>query len=109
MPNSRSCDEFSVEEFQRLQIVLFTLRDPKTNAVTTTTADVQHVPRVLDVLAKEWVLLNAEAARDPELTRMHREISSGPTHCLHCLRVLRTYVGQGTVGDDKLASTTATR
>ena len=36
MPNSRSCDEFS----ERLQIVLFTLRDPELNAVNNATADV---------------------------------------------------------------------
>ena len=36
MPNSRSCDEFS----ERLQIVLFTLRDPELNAVYNATADV---------------------------------------------------------------------
>ena len=31
MPNSRSCDEFSVSELQRIQIVLFTLRDLELN------------------------------------------------------------------------------
>ena len=36
MPNSSSCDEFS----ERLQIVLFTLRDPELNAVYHATADV---------------------------------------------------------------------
>ena len=36
MPNSRSCDEFSV----RLQVVLFTLRDPVLNPVYNATADV---------------------------------------------------------------------
>ena len=36
VPNSRSCDEFS----ERLQIVLFTVRDPELNAVYNATADV---------------------------------------------------------------------
>merc|ERR1711916_116456 len=63
VPNSRSCDEFSVEELQRLQIVLFTLRDPELNAVYNGTADVRHVPRELEVMAREWESLNAEAAR----------------------------------------------
>ena len=36
MPNSRSCDDFS----ERLQIVIFTLRDPELNAVYNTTVDV---------------------------------------------------------------------
>ena len=36
MPNSRSCDEFS----ERLQTVLFTLRDPELNAVYNANADV---------------------------------------------------------------------
>ena len=36
MPYSRSCDEFS----ERLQIVLFTLRDPELNAVYNASADV---------------------------------------------------------------------
>ena len=40
MPNSRSCDEFSVSELQRLQNVLFTLRGPELNAVYNATADV---------------------------------------------------------------------
>ena len=38
--NSRSCDEFSVLELQRLQIVLVTLRDTELNAVYNGTADV---------------------------------------------------------------------
>ena len=42
IPNSRSCDEFSV----RLQIVLFTLGDLELNAVSDTTTDVLHVPSI---------------------------------------------------------------
>ena len=80
VPNSRSCDEFSVEEFQRLQIVLFTLRDPKMNAVYNDTADVQHVPRELGVMAKDWVLPSAEAARDPRAgSHTSRDIFGPPT------------------------------
>ena len=33
------------------------------------------MPRELDVMAKEWVLLNKEATRDPELARIHREFA----------------------------------
>ena len=40
MPNSRSCDEFSISELQHIQIVLCTLRDPELNAVYNGTADV---------------------------------------------------------------------
>ena len=65
MPNSSSCDEFS----ERLQIVLFTLRDPELNAVYHATADVLLVPRELEVIAMEWESLNAKA----ELARMHRD------------------------------------
>ena len=36
MPNGNSCDEFSV----RLQVVLFTLRDPELNSVHRANADV---------------------------------------------------------------------
>ena len=69
MPNSSSCDEFSV----RLQIVLFTLGDPELNAVYNGTADVRYVPRELEVMAKQWESLNAKAVRDFELARMHRD------------------------------------
>ena len=61
-PNSRSCDEFSVDELlQRLQSVLFTLRDPKLNAVHNGTAHERHFPREMEVVAREWESLNAEA------------------------------------------------
>ena len=39
MPNSNTCDDFSVSELQRLQIVLFTQRDPGLYAVYHATAD----------------------------------------------------------------------
>ena len=69
IPNSNSFDEFSVLELQGLQIVLFTPRDPELNAVYNTTADVLHVPRVLEVMARGWESLNAKA----EVPRMHRD------------------------------------
>ena len=54
----------------------------------------------LDVMAREWEVLNAKAARDPELARMHREISSVPSHCQ---RVPRTHVARATsVTTDRL-------
>ena len=65
MPNSNSFDEFS----ERLQIVLFTLGDPELNAVYNTSADVLHVPRVLEVMTRGWESLNSKA----ELARMHRD------------------------------------
>ena len=37
------------------------------------TADVRYVPRELEVIAREWESLNAEAAHDPELACMHRD------------------------------------
>ena len=48
MPNSHSFDEFS----ERLQIVLFTLRDPELNAVYSSNADVRHVQRELEVMPR---------------------------------------------------------
>jgi hypothetical protein len=72
-PNSRSCDEFSVEELQRLQIMLFMLRDPQLNTVYDSSADARRMPHDIEVMSKEWESLNAEAARDPELARMHRD------------------------------------
>ena len=54
LPNIRSCGEFSAQELQRLQIVLFTLRDPELNAVYNGNADVWHVPRELEVMTREW-------------------------------------------------------
>ena len=75
MPNSNSFDEFS----KRLQIVLFTQGDPELNAVYNTTADVLHVPRVLEVMAKGWESLNAKA----EVARVHRD-----GHCLEAMIVV---------------------
>ena len=48
----------------------FTLRDPEFNAVYNATADVWHVQRELEVLAREWESLNAKA----EVARVHREM-----------------------------------
>ena len=76
MLNSRRCDEFS----EHLHIVLFTLGDPELNAVYNTTADVLHVPPVLEVMARGWESLNAKA----ELARMHRDG--------HCHEAVRWYV-----------------
>ena len=35
--------------------------------------DVRHVPRELEVIAREWESFNAEAAHDRELACMHRD------------------------------------
>ena len=37
------------------------------------TADARHVPRELEVVAREWESLNVEIVRDSELARMHRD------------------------------------
>jgi len=37
------------------------------------TADVRHVPRELEVVAREWESMNVEIVRDSELARMHRD------------------------------------
>ena len=64
----RACDsdESSVEELQRFQVVLFTLRDPELNAVHDDTTDVRHMLREPEVMVREWESLNVEVARDPE-------------------------------------------
>ena len=55
-PTAAVFDEFS----ERLQIVLFTIRDPL-NALYSGIADVRHVPRELEVMPREWESLNAKA------------------------------------------------
>ena len=44
----------------------------------------RHVPRELEVTAREWESLNAEAARDSELACMHRDG--------HCRKAMMWYV-----------------
>ena len=77
-------------------------RDPTFNAVHNETADVQHVPRELSVMARESQFLTVEAAHDPELARMYRFGSHTQSARSEDI------CGQGSVGDDRLASTTAT-
>jgi len=72
-PNSRDCESFSVEELQRLQITLFMLRDPQLNTVYNGSADRRQMQHDIEIMSKEWESLNAEAAHDPELARMHRD------------------------------------
>jgi hypothetical protein len=72
-PNSKDCDEFTVEELQRIQIMLFGLRDPELNTVYNQTADKRRMQHDIEVMSKEWKALNDEAAKDPELARMHRD------------------------------------
>lgn len=67
-PNSRSCDEWTVEELQKLQHFLLFLRDPQLDALYQSTQD----KRALAV-DQEWALLNELAAKDPELARIHRD------------------------------------
>jgi len=62
-----------VEELQQIQIMLFNLRDPELNTVYNRTADNRRMQHDIEVMSKEWEALNAEAAQDPELARMHRD------------------------------------
>ena len=47
-------------------------------------ADVRHVPRELEVIAREWESFNAEDAHDLELACMHRDG--------HCRKAVMRYV-----------------
>ena len=57
-------------------MVLFTLGIPELNAVYNAVADVLHVPRELEVMARGWESLNAKA----EVARVHRD-----GHCLEAM------------------------
>lgn len=72
-PNSRSCEDFTVEELQRIQLLLFMLRDPQLDDVYQESRDKRRIQKDIAGLSKEWKELNAEAAADPELARMHRD------------------------------------
>jgi hypothetical protein len=72
-PNSRECDAWTVEELQQLQFQLFALRDPQLDEVYQSTDDNRRLLSNQDEIAREWDELNALAASDPELARIHRD------------------------------------
>merc|ERR1712151_106080 len=72
-PNARDCDEFTVEELQKLQVQLYVLRDTKLDGVYHGTPDKRRIQKDIQTMAIEWEELNELAAKDPELARMHRD------------------------------------
>lgn len=72
-PNSKNCDDFTVEELQRIQMTLYMLRDPQLDDVYQKSHDNRRISKDIAAISKEWEELNAEAAKDPELARMHRD------------------------------------
>jgi hypothetical protein len=69
-PNSRKCEEWSVEELQQLQRTLLGVREPELDAVYQSTNDNRRLKTPLD---KEWAELNSLAAKDPMLKRLRRD------------------------------------
>jgi hypothetical protein len=72
-PKSRACEDFSVEELQRLQVTLFMLRDPELDGVYQQANDARRIRKDVMNMSKEWDQLNTIASHDPELARMHRD------------------------------------
>jgi hypothetical protein len=73
VPKSRNCEDFTVEELQRIQLTLFMLRDPELDTIYQQSHDNRRIQQDIAALSKQWEELNAEAAKDPELARMHRD------------------------------------
>lgn len=72
-PNSKECDQWTVEELQELQLSLLMLRDPQLNDVYLDTSDRRHIKADVETIVAEWEELNQKAATDPELARAHRD------------------------------------
>ena len=72
VPKSRKCEDYTVEELQRIQLTLLMLRDPQLDDIYQQSQDNRRIQKDVAAMAKEWEELNAEAAKDPELARMHR-------------------------------------
>jgi len=72
-PKSRACEDFTVEELQRLQVMLFMLRDPELDGVYQQANDARRIRKDVMNMSKEWDQLNNLASHDPELARMHRD------------------------------------
>jgi hypothetical protein len=72
-PKSRACEDFSVEELQRLQVMLFMLRDPQLDGVYQQANDARRIRKDIMNMSSEWDQLNSMASHDPDLARMHRD------------------------------------
>jgi len=72
-PESKSCDLWTMEELQQLQISLLMLRDSGLNDLYHDTDDNRKINKDIANLAQEWEELNALAATDPDLARAHRD------------------------------------
>ena len=73
VPKSRKCEDYSVEQLQRIQLTLFMLRDPELDNIYHHSKDNRRIQSDVAAMSKQWEELNAEAAKDPELARMHRD------------------------------------
>lgn len=71
-PNSRECDEWTVDELQHLQMTILQLRDPELDEIYQSSQDNRRLRMPVE-LAKEWAELNTLAAQDPELARIRRD------------------------------------
>merc|ERR1711972_1007634 len=72
-PNSKSCDEWTVDELQKLQVQLFVLRDPELNGVYQEVSDKRLLQEELTETMLEWEELNTLAKESPELMRIPRD------------------------------------
>jgi len=72
-PKSKSCDQWTMEELQQLQISLLMLRDTQLNDVYHDTDDNRKINKDIQQLVQEWEELNKLAATDPDLARAHRD------------------------------------
>lgn len=71
--NTRKCEDFTVESLQRIQLTLYMLRDPQLDDIYQKSQDNRRIQSDVAAMSKQWEELNAEAANDPELARMHRD------------------------------------
>merc|ERR1712086_1096513 len=71
--NSRKCEDFTVESLQRIQLTLYMLRDPQLDDIYKKSNDNRPIQSDVAAMSKQWEELNAEAAKDPELARIHRD------------------------------------
>jgi hypothetical protein len=68
----KACDDWNVEELQKLQVSLHMLRYPAYNDVYSATSDAREIDATIDDMQKTWAQLNA-AASDHGLHAMHRD------------------------------------
>lgn len=54
-------------------MTLFMLRDPQLDDIYHQSQDKRRMQKDISSMSKEWEELNAEAAANPELARMHRD------------------------------------